>query len=221
MLKYLNRLGFSEITLFGDVAGLARANSVNEPLLKWRDSENTYRERGSRAYRNAEYDMALKNYEDFAELNITNSPQPYCLIGDTLAELKRFEKAGVAYRRALEKVGRPVSPNESETYGQKIIKLMFYGLKYNLGNVCAAVGDHRDAVENYGEALEFSGDAKREILYNRGNSNYCLQKFEESYKDFEAVWLERQGSDAALAMGNCNVRNWKIQGCSRKLYVGN
>ena len=78
-------------------------------------------------------------------------------------------------------------------------------LYYDRGNVRAANGDHNGAVADFDAVLRHGGGPKREVLQNRGNSKFALELFAEAHDDFEAAWSEREGSDAALAMGNCKV----------------
>ncbi len=70
----------------------------------------------------------------------------------------------------------------------------------------AAAGNHNGAVADFDAALQQGYDPKRTVLYNRGNSKFELEMFEEAHADFEAAWSEEEGSDAALAMGNCKVK---------------
>ena len=131
---------------------------------------------------------------------------PYCLKGDTLAALRRFEDADSAYTEAMENLDRPVYP-DPQTAGvrETMARLMSRTLYLNRGNVRAAAGNHKGAVADFDVALQQGYDPKRTVLYNRGNSKSELEMFEEAHADFEAAWSEEEKSDAALAMGNCKV----------------
>ena len=98
--EHLMRLGFSETWLFGDVSGLAAANSTRMPLQStWPLSPGQHRDRGNRAYQAGRYDDALAAYQAYAEA-LPNVAQPHCLKGDALAALRRFEEADQSYTTA-------------------------------------------------------------------------------------------------------------------------
>ena len=82
---------------------------------------------------------------------------------------------------------------------------MLHTLYYNRGNAHAAVGHHAEAVSDYDTALKHGSELRRNVLFNRGNSKYALGNFAEALDDFESAWSEREGSDAALASGNCQI----------------
>ena len=82
---------------------------------------------------------------------------------------------------------------------------MLHSLYYNRDNAYATVGYHAQAVSDYDRALARGNHLRRNVLFNRGNSNCGLERYLEAFGDFEAAWSEREGSDAALAMGNCKV----------------
>ena len=85
--KYLTRLGLSETALFGDVPGLAAANTALARLQHTDPpSPGQHRDRGNRAYQAGRYDDALAAYESYAAA-LPDVAQPYCLKGDALAAL--------------------------------------------------------------------------------------------------------------------------------------
>ncbi len=97
---------------------------------------------------------------------------------------------------------------------------MLHALYYNRGNAHAATGDHAEAISDYDSALEHGTRLKRNLLLNRGNSRYSLERYAEAFGDFEAAWLEREGSDAALAMGNCKVLTGELREGLRRFLDG-
>ena len=202
---YLSRLGLSESTLFKDIPGLAVANAAGKdlPFTKLLSPEQ-YRERGNRAYQAGRLNDALAAYESYAEA-LPNVAQPYCLKGDTLTALGRFDKANLAYTNAIENLNRPIFLDKQVVSFPEIVNAMSGLLFYNRGNVRAAIGDHHGAVEDFNMALQHGVHQKTSVLHNRGNSRFVLEMFEEAHKDFEAVWEDQRGSAAALAMGNCKV----------------
>ena len=201
---YLTRLGLSQTALFGDIPGLAAANTTRTRLQRTGTlTPEQHRNRGNRAYQAGRYDDALAAYESYATA-LPDVAQPHCLKGDALAALGRYKDANLAYTRAIENLDRPVYlGNQVIVNREPIGNMMSRALYYNRGNVRAADGDHRGALADFDTA--FSGGPKREVLKNRGNSKFALEMFAEAYQDFEAAWLELEGSDAALAMGNCKV----------------
>ncbi len=204
--EHLRHLGVSERALFGDVPGLARANARHSPLLlKSTLTPEQHRNRGSRAYQAQGYVDALAHYESYAAA-LPDVAQPHCLVGDTLSALARFGEAIDSYTRAIERIARPIDFGQGVIVQSEAIgRMMLHTLYYNRGNAYASTHEHALAIADFDSALEHGDAVRRNVLFNRGNSKYVLEQFEEASADFEAVWSERQGSDAALAMGNCKM----------------
>ena len=79
ILTHLRRLGLSETGLFGDVPGLAAANTSRTPLQhKEKPAPEQYRDRGNRAYQSGRYVAALAAYERYAAAvpNVVTHSQP-------------------------------------------------------------------------------------------------------------------------------------------------
>ena len=206
VLKYLKQLGMSETWLFGDVPGLATANTVEKPLRPTKPlPPKQYRSRGIQAYRNALYEEALEEYELFGTA-VPEFAEPYSLQGDALSALGHFPEAIEAYTTAIENMDRPVYIGKGTVVsGETVSKEMLHAIYYNRGNVHAAIGNHLDAIADFNRALKQDEKYKALLLYNRGNSKYALQEFPEAYEDFEVAWLGSGRSSAALAMGNCKL----------------
>lgn len=205
LMEFLKGLGLSESTLFGDVPGLAAANTARSKLrITTPLSPEQYRDRGNRAYQAGRFDEALVAYESFAEAR-PDVAQPYCLMGDALAALRRFEEASVAYTSAIKNQARPIYLGDKVLVSPEIGKVMSGPLYYNRGNVRAASGNHQGAVVDFDMAVQQGMDRKKDVLYNRGNSKFAMEMFEAAHEDFEAAWLEREASSSALAMGNCKI----------------
>ena len=219
--EYLTRLGLSQTSLFGDIPGLATANTRRTPLQRTEPlTPEQHRDRGNRAYQAGWYDDALAAYEAYG-VALPYVAQPYCLKGDALAALGRFEDANLAYTRAIENLGRPIYLGQQVIVNQEFFgPMMSRALYYNRGNVRSGAGDHPGAVADFDIALQHGDDPKRDILKNRGNSEFALEMFTEAHKDFEAAWLEREGSDAALAMGNCKVMMGEFEGALQRYLSG-
>ncbi len=197
IVEYLGRAGLSARVLFGDVPGLARANTRHTPLRPEETlTPEQHRDLGNRAYRRERYAEALGHYRQVAAA-FPDVAQPQGRIGDTLAALGRSREAVDAYTRAIELAARPPLG--------AVERFTLQALYYNRGNAHAAVGDHSEAVANFDDALSLGDTLSRNILFNRGNSKYSLERFSEAFEDFKAAWSEREGSDAALAMGNCKI----------------
>ena len=213
---FLKQLGLSDRVLFGDVAGLAQANTRSTPLPRkytvapdkgYRKAvaPKRYRDRGNLAFQKARYGYALEQYSLYAKA-CPDVAQPHSLVGNTLSALGRFQEAIDAYTRAINRVARPHDFGKKLTADPKTVsRFMLHTLYYNRGNAHAVVGDHSQAVDDYDNALEHGTKLRRNVLLNRGNSKYKLERFQEAFSDFEAAWSERKGSDTALAMGNCQV----------------
>lgn len=209
---YLKGLGLSQEALFGDIPGLAAANTRRTPLQRTVPlTPEQHRDRGRRAYQAGRYEDALAAYEAF-KAAVPKVAQPYCLMGDALAALGQFEDANLAYTKAIENLDRPVYFGKQVIAGQDFAEpMMSRALYYNRGNVRAATGDHSGAIADFDIALQYGDDPDRDLLSNRGNSKFALKMFTEAYEDFEAAWLDREGSDAALAMGNCKVMTGEFE----------
>ena len=206
MTEYLARVGLSERVLFGDVPGLARANTRHKPLLRKETlAPEQYRDQGNRAYQAERYVDALMHYESYAAA-LPDVAQPHCLMGDSLSALGRFQDAIKAYTQATERIARPIDLGQGTVVRWEAVgRFMLHTLYYNRGNAYAATGNHDRAVADFESALEHGNELRRNVLFNRGNSKFGMGHFAEAYSDFETVWSERQGSDAALALGNCKV----------------
>ena len=164
-----------------------------------------YRHKGNLAYQNGRFEDALLAYEAYAK-ELPNVAQPYCLKGDTLAALARFEDADIAYTMATERLDKPMDFGKEVIVNlDVVVPMMSRSLYYNRGNVRAAVDKHEDAIKDFEKAIESGFKPKYDVLVNLGNSKFTLQKFNEAYLDFEKASLERRTSDLALAMGNCKV----------------
>ncbi len=210
--NYLTQLRLSRMSLFRDIPGLAAANTRSEKLQRTESvTPKQHRDRGNRAYQARRYGDALAAYEAYAS-SLPGVAQPYCLKGDALAALGRFEDANLAYTQALENLDRPIDLGKQVAVDREVVEpTMSHALHYNRGNVRAVVADHLGAISDYDVALQHSDVAKRDILKNRGNSKFALEMFAEAYEDFEAAWLEVRGSDAALAMGNSKVMTGEFE----------
>ena len=218
---YLTRLGLSQTSLFGDIPGLAAANTRRTPLQRTEPlTPEKHRDRGNRAYQAGRYENALAAYEAYGAAQ-PDVAQPYCLKGDALAALGRFEDANLAYTRAIENLDRPIYLGKQVIVNREFVgPMMSRALYYNRGNVRAAAGDHPGAVADFDFALQHGDDPKRDVLKNRGNSKYDLEMFAEAHRDFESAWLEREGSDAALAMGNCQVMTGEFEDALQRYLSG-
>ncbi len=202
---YLSALRLSESSLFRDIPGLAVANSSDKDLPPTDLlSPEQYRERGNRAYQAGRYDDALAAYESYAEA-LPDVAQPYCLKGDTLTALGQFDEADLAYTNAIKNLDRPIYFHDQGVVIPEMANTMAGLLFYDRGNVRAATGDHRGAVEDFDMALKRGVHSETSVLHNRGNSRFALELFEEAHKDFAAVWAKHGESGAALAMGNCRT----------------
>ena len=212
LLDYLTRLGLSQTSLFGDIPGLAAANTRRSPLQRTEPlTPEQYRDRGNRSYQAGRYEDALAAYEAYG-MALPDVAQPYCLKGDALAALGRFEDASLTYTKAIENLDRPIYLGKQVIVNRQFVEpMMSRALHYNRGNVRAAAGDHSGAIADFDIALRHGHGPKRDLLKNRGNSKFVLEMFAEAYTDFEAAGLEREGSDAALAMGNCKVMTGEFE----------
>ena len=221
LLDYLEKLGLSPTSLFGDISGLAAANTRRTPLQPTESlTPEQHRNRGNQAYRAERYDDALTAYEAYGAA-LPDVAQPYCLIGDTLAALGRFEDANLAYTKAIENLDRPIYLGQQVIVNQEFVRpMMSRTLYHNRGNVRAATGDHHGAVTDFEIALEHGYEPKRDVLKNRGNSKFALQIFTEAYQDFETASSEREGSDMALAMGNCKVMTGEFKAALQRYDKG-
>ena len=218
---YLARLGLSQTSLFGDIPGLAAANTRRTPLQRTEPlTPEQHRDRGNRAYQAGRYDDALAAYEAY-EVALPDVAQPHCLKGDALAALGRFEDANLAYTEAIKNLDQPIYLGKQVNVNWGFVgPMMSHALYYNRGNVRAAAGDHSGAVADFDIALQHGDDPKRDVLNNRGNSKFALELFAEAHKDFEAASLERQGSDVALAMGNCKVKTGEFEAACQHYLKG-
>ncbi len=209
--RYLTRLGLSSTVLFGDIPGLAEANSTRTPLPRSTSTPEQHRHRGSRAYQTGRYEDALAAYDSYAASR-PDVAEPHGLRGDALAAVGRFEDAERAYTSAIENQDHLVDLGDNTVVEPEPIRTMMMSRTYyNRGNVRAALGDHRGAVLDFDVAVRSGYEPKRDVLKNRGNSRLSLELFPDSHQDFEEAWFEEAGSDAALAMGNCKMMEGALE----------
>lgn len=218
---HLTSLGMSRTSLFADVPGLASANARRTPLHRAGPAPpERHRDRGNRAYQAGRYDDALTAYEAYVAA-LPDVAQPHCLKGDTLAALGRFGEAIQAYTSAIENLDRPLDLGKRVVVNEEVVLPMMSGpLHYNRGNVRAAIGENQDAVADFDVALRQGGVSRQAVLNNRGNSKFALGQFAEAYEDFEEAWHDREGSGAALGMGNCKVILGEFEDALRRYLSG-
>ena len=137
--------------------------------------------------------------------------QAHCLVGDTLAALKRFEEAISAYTRAMEKISRPIDLGpEVILHRPAVGPMMLHTLYYNRGNAYAATEKHDCALPIL-TALWSMGIIVRWTCYSTVGIRSIEWDVSRAHQDFEALWFERQMSTTALAMGNCKVKIGKFE----------
>ena len=234
--EYLEQLGLLQKTLFIDIPGLAAMSSTNSPLPPLKEfSPEQHRDRGNTACQEERFEDALNEYKSFQKASPELLAQPYYLIGDVLASLEQFDEAIIDYTKAIEKIkdyfhgsnnlgNKTIGNKLSNLSDKKIVKsvddqnlvdfLNLNILYYNRGNIRAASGDHRRAIDDFNNALRVENlrsineDHKLSswhILYNRGNSYFALRKYDEAFQDFESSWKSKENNFTALAMGNCEI----------------
>ena len=135
--------------------------------------------------------------------------EPHPLLGDTLAALQRYEEAVAAYTEAETHIEAPVAAGlGGQVSPSRADRLMLRAIYYNRGNVRAALGDHPEAVTDFGKALELdesTGVESAAVRYNRANSRFELGEYAEAFEDYQAVEGLMDSSDALLGMGNCQT----------------
>ena len=205
----LRGMGLSRRALFGDVPGLAAMNGPRVPLAKPLLGTPRYqKESGDLAYQERRFGDALLAYQAFTA-SYPGIAEPYCLLGDTFAALGRYEEAVAAYADAEKHLDSPVvvRPGGRVTTDHPR-RLMLRAIHYNRGNARAELGDHSEAVADFGSALELDvsmGVESADVRYNRANSRFELGDYAEAFEDYQAVEDLMDPSDALLGMGNCRI----------------
>ena len=213
VLDGLKEMGLSKMNLFGDVPGLAMINAASVPLRKeMPKTPQHYKDLGNLAYQEQRFDDALVVYKHFASSYPAVS-EPYCLLGDTLANLGRQEEAIEAYSKAIENIHNPIAPiavgaNQTVTWNG-VGRHMLHAIHYNRGNAFAETGDHSAALKDFNKAIEFDGALEHrrdaQVLHNRANSKFELAQFDGAFEDYAAVNALSESSRSFLAMGNSKV----------------
>ena len=158
-----------------DVPGLAAMNgpSVSAGKSTVRKLRGIRKESGDLAYQERRFDDALLAYHAFAASH-AGVAEPHCLLGDTFAALQRYEEAVAAYNEAEKHIEVPVAAGAgAQVSPDRAGTLMLRAIYYNRGNVRAALGDHPEAVADFGKALELDtamGVESAAVRYNRANS---------------------------------------------------
>ena len=209
VVRALQEMGLSGRVLFGDVPGLAAMNGPSVPLAKPLSGTSRYQKKsGDLAYQERRFNDALLAYQAFAASH-AEVAEPHCLLGDTFAALGRYEEAVAAYTEAEKHIEAPVvdGPGEQVSPG-RAGRLMLRAIYYNRGNVRAALGDHPEAVADFGKALGLGksmGVERTAVRYNRANSRFELGDYAEAFEDYHAVEGLMDSSDVLLGMGNCQT----------------
>ena len=206
MIQSLRQMGLSRRALFSDVPGLAAMNSTTVPLAKLLPrAPRQQKELGDLAYQERRFNEALLAYQAFAASN-PESAEAHCLLGDTFSALGRYEESVAAYTEAERHVDTPVVVGRASPSLVGLPKLRT--ILYNRGNACAALGNHADAVADFGKALEVvepMGLSSASVQYNRANSRFELGEYAEAFEDYQAVEPAIDSSNALFGMGNCRV----------------
>ena len=129
------------------LAVLVLTSVATAPVLA--ASPRRLNEEGNRAYRNADFDAALRAYTE-AQVGAPGSPAIQYNIGNVFYRQDDYERAAEAYRKALEGARGGLARDAA----------------YNLGNSRFLAGDFGGAVEAYRGALEIDPrdrDAKRNL----------------------------------------------------------
>ena len=205
----LREMGLSRRALFADVPGLAAMNGPSVPLANPLSGTPRYqKESGDLAYQERRFNDALRAYQAFAASH-AGVAEPHCLLGDTFAALQRYEEAVAAYTEAETHIEAPVAAGSGEQVSPgRAGRLMLRAIYYNRGNVRAALGDHPEAVADFGKALELDksmGVESAAVRYNRANSRFELGDYAEAFEDYQAVEGLMDSSDVLLGMGNCQT----------------
>ena len=205
----LREMGLSRRALFADVPGLAAMNGPSVPLTNPLSGTPRYqKESGDLAYQERRFNDALLAYQAFAASH-AGVAEPHGLLGDTFAALQRYEEAVAAYTEAETHIEAPVAAGSGEQVSPgRAGRLMLRAIYYNRGNVRAALGDHPEAVADFGKALELDkamGVESAAVRYNRANSRFELGDYTEAFEDYQSVEGLMDSSDALLSMGNCQT----------------
>ena len=200
----LREMGLSRRALFSDVPGLAAMNGPRVPLS---GTTRYQKESGNLAYQERRFNDALLAYQAFAASH-AGEAEPHCLLGDTFAAVQRYEEAVAAYTEAETHIEAPVAAGSGEQVSPGRAGRMLSAIYYNRGNVRAALGNHPEAVADFGKALELDksmGVDSAAVRYNRANSRFELGDYAEALEDYQAVEGLMYSSDALLGMGNCQT----------------
>jgi len=187
-ITYLERLVATK-----DVRGIANAEAMAESIAKDIRGDIDERDRadGKSAYGEGRHADALRHFEAYASCR-PNRAEAHGLKADALAALKRYPEAVSAYTGALDRIPEP-------DLGLR------FAAHFNRGNAYAALGDHVAAVADFDSALGCA-PRDRNALCNRANSKFALGRFDNASEDYKAAFDLRNGSDAALGVGNCQAR---------------
>ena len=191
----LEAIGVDETLLFPDAHGFARINGVEyevpEPTAKslWDRSARPH-SRSVPASERARLDRSsTEQLNVLTRLRLANLMVDSGKYGGALSTLNEVE----------ERVS--LLPAEER-----------HRLYLNRANVKAAMGDHEGAVTDYTHALGLGSDPAP-TRFNRGNSFFILEKFQDALEDFEAC---AGRVDAAHNAGNTYIALGKLGLAARK-----
>ena len=186
LLKDLERLDISELSLFQDIYGFSEANSAGSSLQQIHDLEmhdsKDYLVQGNQFYQWGDYLWAINAYSTCIELE-PDVCETYFLRGNAKAASGDHREAIKDYSEAIDHKDRPFLNIDYQNTEFNPILFMVY---YNRGNSKAALKDYEGALQDYNDVQSDQLGAQHSCVYfNRANTYVDLGKFEEAVEDYD------------------------------------
>ena len=172
LLKDLELLNTSKLSLFQDLYGFAGANGAEASLPQIKDPSH-YLLQGNQFYQQRDYSKAIKAYSTSIDLapDAHNVGWTHFLRGNAKAASGNHEGSLEDFSEAI---------NRQEL----ILRSALYMVYFNRANSKAELKDYEGALRDYTKAIEL-GQNDPVLYLNRANTYADLGKFEEAVCDYD------------------------------------
>ena len=194
ILRDLQLLDISQLTLFQDVHGFSQSEDVSSSIRLIREPK-WYLLQGNRSYQNRDFSEAIRFYSECVNFDPGVS-EPYFLRGNAWTGLKEYERAIQDYTCAIQLEDRTFIDFGSDRALDFELRLPFlYMVFFNRANANSELDNLQEALNDYTESIRIH-PGSGESYFNRGNAHLDSMKLEEAVGDFdEAISL---GTSRAL-----------------------
>ena len=187
----LEQLDVSEQTIYRDLVGFCRLERADAQYVP-PTTASAYLRRGNGAFRRGDHSEAIDAYSKCLRLGGDHA-ETHFLRGNAKAAAKRYRDAIDDYDAALQ------SPEFKEGKGgASRYPWFYYAIFFNRGNMQACLGEHEKAKDDYRRASEVAHPGFTASSFNRGNSLFMRQQFDDAVSCYDEVLAIAPESISAL-----------------------